>query len=113
MILEKDEKVFIVERKYFNEDVRRFFCGEVIACSENLLRAKGYVWFMSHRLNQFVKKPELRERIFCLNNRLVINVMPRDLDLGLVHYSFDQKRGHLITDGKDYSLNIDEFGRDA
>ena len=110
MILEKDEKVFIVERKYFKEDIRRFFCGEVIGCSENLFRAKGYAWVMSQRLNQFVKKPELRERTFCFSNRLLINVMPRDIDVNIIHYSYDQKRGHIITYGKDYSLNIDEFG---
>lgn len=113
MILEKDQKVFIVERKYFKEDIRRFFCGEVIRCSENLLIAKGYVWLMSHNLNQIVKKPELRERIFCFSNRLAINVIPRDVDLNLIHYSFDEKRGHLMPDGKDFSLNIDEFGRQA
>jgi len=68
---------------------------------------------MSHSLNQFMKKPEMRERIFCFGNRLVINVMPRDIDLSLVHYSFDHKRGHIITDGKDYSLDIDEFGHNT
>jgi hypothetical protein len=111
MILEKDEKVFIVERKYFKEDIRRIFCGEVLACSENLLRAKGYVWVMSQSLNQFLKKPEMRERIFCLGNRIVINVMPRDIDINLLRCSFDQKKGHSITDGTAYSLNIDEFGQ--
>ena len=111
MILEKNEKVFIVERKYFKEDFRRFFCGEVIESSEDLLRVKGFVWVMNLNLNQIVKKPELRERIFLLGNRLVINVMPRDIDLSLVHYSFDQKMGHIITDRKDYKLNIDEFGQ--
>ncbi len=55
----------------------------------------------------------MRERIFCFGNRLVINVMPRDIDLSLVHYSFDHKRGHIITDGKDYSLDIDEFGHNT
>jgi hypothetical protein len=110
MILGKGEKVFIVERRYFKEDIRRIFCGDVASSSENLLRAKGYVWAISPSLNQFVKKPEMRERIICLSNRLVINVMPRDIDISLLHCSFDQKKGHSITDGAAYSLNIDEFG---
>jgi hypothetical protein len=100
-----------VERKYFKEDIRRIFCGEVLACSENLLIAKGYVWVISQSLNQFVKKPEMRERIFCLGNRFVINVMPRDINISLLRCSFDQKKGHSITDGTAYSLNIDEFGQ--
>lgn len=111
MILEKAEKVFIVERKYFKEDIRRLFCGEVIECSDNLLRAKGYVWSMRQNLNQFVKKPELRERVFCLGNRVVINVISPDTDIGLIRYSYDPKSGHSMTDGKDYSFNIDEFGQ--
>jgi hypothetical protein len=36
--------------------------------------------------------------------------MPRDIDISLLHCSFDQKKGHSITDGAAYSLNIDEFG---
>ena len=43
MILEQGEKVHIVERRYFTDDVRRHLVGEVIQCTEQAIRLEGYV----------------------------------------------------------------------
>ena len=43
MILEPGEKVHIVERRYFADDVRRHLIGEVLRCTEQAIRLKGYV----------------------------------------------------------------------
>ncbi|MFH1904534.1 MAG: hypothetical protein ABIK53_03285 [bacterium] len=109
MILEKGEKVHIVERRYFQDDVRRHFCGEVIDLAEHLLRVAGSVWAWDARINQFTKRESKRERVFCLGDRLTINILPREADLENVLYIYDKKKGHIATDGKSFSLNITEF----
>jgi hypothetical protein len=110
MILERAEKIHVVERRYFPDDIRRHFCGGVVNCSEYLIRAVGYVWVFSTATNQFVRKPEKRERIFCLGDRLTISIVPKEVNIEDVRYIYDRQQGHLATDGKKFILNISEFG---
>jgi len=42
MILEQGEKVHIIERRYFADDIRRHVAGEVLKCTEHAIRLKGY-----------------------------------------------------------------------
>ncbi|MBU0533191.1 MAG: hypothetical protein KJ887_00120 [Candidatus Omnitrophica bacterium] len=109
-MLEKGEKIHAVERRYFPNDVRRHFCGEVLDSSEHLIRAIGYVWVFNTGTNQFVKKPEKRERILCLGDRLTVNVIPKGTDINKVTYMYNSKDGHLVTDGQDFHLSMTEFG---
>jgi len=109
MILEIGEKVHVIERRYFMEDLRRHFTGEVIKCKEQTIRLKGYVWVFDKVQGQFIMKPEKRERIVCFGERLVINVIPREVNLDEVRYVNLPKKGLVVTDGKDFSLEINEF----
>ncbi|MFC1624394.1 hypothetical protein ACFL28_03670 [Candidatus Omnitrophota bacterium] len=109
MILEKGEKVHIVERRYFPDDVRRHFCGEVIDSTEHLLRVAGYAWAWDARTSQFIKRKSNRERLFCLGDRLTINLLPKEADLDNVKYSYSREEGHMVTDSKSFSFNITEF----
>jgi len=111
MILEKGEKIHIVERRFFAEDVRRHFCGVVIDFTEQIIRAAGYVWVFDMRTNHFVRKPDKRERLFCLaGDRLTINILPPAVDINSIQYVYDDKQGHRLTDGKGFSINFNEFG---
>ncbi len=109
-MFEKGEKIHAVERHYFPNDVRRHFCGEVLDSSEHLIRAIGYVWVFNTGTNQFIKKPEKRERILCLGDRLTVNVIPKEIDISQIKYTYNPKEGHIVTDGKDFSLSMTEFG---
>ncbi len=110
MILEQGEKVHIVERRYFTDDVRRHLVGEVIKCTEQAIRLEGYVWVFDIGNGRFVRKPERRERIVCLGDRLTINVLPLEVDLETVKYVADPQRGLVVTDERSFSLEITEFG---
>ena len=110
MILEKGEKVHIIERRYFAEDVKRHFCGEVIEFSEGLLRAIGNIWVLDNRINKFIKRDTMRERIFCLGDRLTINILPKNIDSDRIQYVYDEEKGLLLTDDATFAININEFG---
>jgi hypothetical protein len=110
MILEQGENVHIIERRYFTDDVRRHLVGKVIKCTEQAIRLKGYVWVFDIANGRFIRKPERRERIVCLYDRLTINVLPPEVDLDAVKYVTDSQRGLVATDEKSFSLEITEFG---
>jgi hypothetical protein len=109
MILEQGEKVHIVERRHFADDLRRHVAGEVLKCTAQAIRLKGYVWIFDSVNGQFVRKSEKRERIVCLGERLTINVLPPEADLEAIQYITDPQKGLQVTDGKSFFLEITEF----
>lgn len=58
---------------------------------------------------QFVRRPEERERIFFLGDRLTVNILPPDTDVAAVVYESDPEKGLRATDGKSFSLEVTEF----
>ena len=109
MILEAGEKVHVIERRYFTEDLRRHFTGQVIKCTEQAVRLRGYAWVFDKVEGQFVMKPEERERIICFGDRMVINVIPKEVNLEEIQYVTLPEEGLVVTDGKDFMLEITEF----
>ena len=109
MILEQGEKVHIIERRYFADDIRRHVAGEVLKCTEHAIRLKGYVWVFDSPNGRFVRKPEKRERIVCMGDRLIINVLPPEADLEAAQYVADPQKGLQVTDEKSFFLEITEF----
>jgi hypothetical protein len=109
MILDVGEKVHIVERRYFADDLRRHLVGEIIKSSDNAIRVKGYVWVFDVTKG-FVRKPEARERVLYPSDRSTINIIPKEVDLDEVKYVISPKEGLIVTDGKKFRLSINEFG---
>jgi hypothetical protein len=109
MILDVGEKVHIVERRYFADDIRRHLVGEIVKSSDNAIRVKGYVWVFDV-MKGFVRKPNVRERVLYPSDRSTINIIPKEVDLGELRYVTSPGEGLIVTDGKKFSLNINEFG---
>ena len=109
MLLKAGEKVHIIERRHFNEDLRRHFFGEIIVSTGSAIRARGYVWVFDTSQGLFVKKPEPRERWIVLTDRTTINILPTDVDLDEINYANDPGKGLIVTDGKGFSLEVTEF----
>jgi hypothetical protein len=108
VILDVGEKVHIIERRLFKEDVRRHFIGEVVRSTENDIRVKGYVWTFEP-MRGFNRKPEIRERVIHLDERLIINIIPPEVNLEEIKYVSSLQKGHVVTDGKSFSLDVTEF----
>lgn len=108
MILEVGEKVHIVERRFFKEDARRHFIGEIVKCTEHSIRVKGYLWTFEP-MRGFNRKPELRESVIHLDEGLTINIIPPEVNLEEIKYVSSLQKGHIATDGKSFSLDVTEF----
>ena len=105
---EHRERVHIVEHRRFESDVRRHFVGEVQFHDGNFLRVKGYLFVFDHGRGEFIKVPPERTRIFSVDNRISITVLPKEFDLTTAAY---KKNGTdlLFTDGKTDELHIGAF----
>ena len=110
MVLKEGEKVHIISRRLFENDLRRHFVGEVRAVSEVAVRLEGYVYVFDAGDVRYVKRSERRVRIFGLaDSGSIINVLPAHVDLDALSYQVSAKNRTVLTDGKSFSLDINEF----
>ena len=111
MILQKDEKVHVINRRLFESDIRRHFAGTVEFATEQATRLRGYVFVWEPRVNQFQKRKELRTRIISLvDASLIINVLPAGVDIEQLRYEIAPPENHLVITDGEFSLDINEFG---
>ena len=105
---EPGEKIHVVEHRRFESDLRRHFIGRVLYFDANYLRVRGFMFVFEHGLGSFVKVPPERTRVFSIDNRISITVLPKDFDLETADY---QRTGTdlAFTDGKTESLDIGAF----
>ncbi|MFH1314022.1 MAG: hypothetical protein ABIJ00_12465 [Candidatus Eisenbacteria bacterium] len=111
MILEKGEKVHIMVRRLFENDLRRHFVGEVIEVSGDLARMEGYVYVLDSMASEYIRRRTKRIRLIGLvDPGNIINVLPPDTDLEKIKYTEGPEGGLVVTDGKALTLDINEFG---
>jgi hypothetical protein len=104
------DKLHIITRRLFPEDVRRHFAGEVISASEGLYEIQGYTFVFHSSANEYRKRPELRTRIYSLGDAgHIVNKLPREVDIGSLEYRVIEQR-LVVTDSKGFLLDINEFG---
>jgi hypothetical protein len=110
-MLSKGEKVFVITRRFFEEDIRRHFVGEVLELSGALVRVRGYAFVFDESTNQFVRREEQRTRIFSMIDAgVVINLIPEEVNLEEIRYRWNEKNQRIITDDKSFKMNVSEFG---
>jgi len=109
MIVETGEKVHVIERRQFAEDLRRHFVGQVTRCTESAIRVRGHAWVHDHVKGDYIRKPDKRERVMHLGDRLVINILPADVNLDELKYLDIPRAGLVVTDEKGFTLDINEF----
>lgn len=112
MILQKGEKIHIIVRRAFDNDVRRHFAGMVMADPEGgVIRIQGYAFVWDKNANSYEKRPETRTRIFSLvDGRHIINVLPANSDINKLQYVQSKEGRLIVTDGAAFQLDINEFG---
>lgn len=104
------DKLHIITRRRFEGDLRRHFVGEVIGASGDLHSVKGYAFVFVAGSNEYKKLAEVRTRLFSLGqDGLVVNKIPSTVSLAALGYRVIDRR-LVVTDGKDFSLDINEFG---
>ncbi len=108
-IVAVNEKVHIIEKRLFVDDVRRHFVGEVKAYSDNAVRVVGYTWVYNSTEGRYKKRTGRRERIIILGDRIIINVIPKETIIEDVSYVVDKNSRLFITDNRNFQLDISEF----
>ena len=109
-VIEIGDKLHIMTRRLFAEDIRRHFAGEITAVSELLIEMHGYTFIFNTSVNEYRRLPETRTRIFSLGNAgHIINKVPRDVDLDSLSYQIVEQR-LVVTDKRSFSLAVNEFG---
>jgi hypothetical protein len=99
-MLSKGEKIFLITRRLFNEDIRRHFLGEIQEVSGGAIRVQGYVFVYDASNNEYVKRDDVRTRLFStIDANLVINILPGEVNLTDVHYQVDKNNHLVLTDG--------------
>ena len=110
-VLAVGDKVHIMTRRLFADDVHPHFVGEISAVSGPLFKAQGYVFVFDSATNSYLKHPAVRTRLFSLSDAgHIINVIPQEVDLDSLKYRVVSKRLE-VTDGVGFSLEINEFGQ--
>ena len=111
MIVSKGEKVHVVYRRNFDTEVRRHFIGEIIEASESVVRLQGNTVIFDSAKNTFIKKPETRTTIVDLSESgYIVNMIDKNVNINELQYIIDNNKHLILTDKKDFSLNINEFG---
>ena len=110
-VLAVGDKLHIMTRRLFADDVHPHFVGEVSAVAGPLFRAQGYSFVFDSGTNSYVEHPEARTRLFSLSETgHIINVIPQEVDLNSLQYRIVAGR-LAITDSRGFSLEINEFGQ--
>jgi hypothetical protein len=110
MVLEVGDRIHVITRRQFEEDLRRHFVGEVIAVNETAARVHGYAFVMDSMLNEFVKRPTSRTRVFGIaDSGFVIAVLPHGIAVDALRYESHDRR-LILTDGGGFQMDINEFG---
>ncbi len=109
MLLTAEEKVHIIWRRRFAEDLRRHFAGQVVSASDTLLRIRGYSFLFNSGRNEWVRRPERREIVLALaGGDAFITLMPPAVDLEALRYTLIAGR-LMLVDGAGFELDINEF----
>jgi hypothetical protein len=110
-VLAVGDKLHIMTRRLFADDVHPHFVGEILAVSGALFRAQGYSFVFDSGTNSYVRHPEVRTRLFSLSDAgHIINVIPREVDLDSLQYRIVAGR-LTIMDSRGFYLEINEFGQ--
>ena len=110
-VLAVGDKLHILTRRLFADDVHLHFVGEVFAVAGPLFRAEGHSFVFDSGTNSYVRHPESRTRLFSLSDAgHIINVLPKEVDLSSLQYRIVAGR-LAITDSRGFSLEINEFGQ--
>jgi hypothetical protein len=110
MVLEPGEKIHVIIRRAFREDIIRHFIGEVRDVTQAVVRAEGYVFLRDTDTNLFARKQDTQVRVLSLvNDANIITVLPATTCLEKLTYRFSEKKRMVLTDGESFTMDFNEF----
>ena len=108
-VVDIGEKVHVITRRAFKEDIRRHFAGTVTAAVGALIRVDGYAFVFNPVTLDYVFRPEFRTRIFGIGDSSeIVNIIPQASVLERMRYELQEGR-LVVTDGVTVALDINEY----
>ncbi len=109
MIVDQGDKIHIVLRRHFDNEIRRHFVGEVAESNDSIVRAEGYVFVFDDNRNEYRKHMDLVTRIISLSDAgNIITMLPREASLQQTEYIHMVDGRLAATDKKTFKLFITE-----
>ncbi|MDH3338135.1 MAG: hypothetical protein OER22_04025 [Gammaproteobacteria bacterium] len=111
MVVDQGEKFHVIMRRNYEGQVKRHFIGQADAVTGAVVRATGYVFIYDEMKAQYIKKKSKRTTIMDLaGSGYIVNFMPQSVDIENLRYETIDRTFLAVTDGKDFLLDINEFG---
>ena len=109
-VIDPGDKLHVVTRRLFADEVRRHFAGEVVRVSGNVCEVRGYAFVFRPGTNEYRRRPEQRSRVLSVADAgHLVNKLPADVDIEMLRYRVVEGR-LTITDQQGFTLDINEFG---
>ena len=111
-ILSPGDKLHIITRRLYADDLRRHFVGEVIRAEGDLCEIKGYAFVFNSTMNRYEQRETLRTRLFRLGDGFqIVNKLPLETAVDKLAYSVVDQRLMLVdtTPTSEFKLDINEF----
>ena len=106
------EKLHIVTRRLYADDLRRHFVGEITKASADLCEVQGFAFVFNATMNRYERRPTIRTRVFSLGDPLyIVNKLPPATVLEKLEYGTIDQRLMLVdtTPTAEFRLDINEF----
>jgi hypothetical protein len=97
-------------RRSYDGQLQRHFVGQVDSADGVVVRATGYVFIYDEKIAQYIKKTPQRTTILNLaESGYFVNLIPSTVNLDDLRYEVIDRTNLVITDGKGFVLDINEF----
>lgn len=104
------DKLHIITRRLFHEDLRRHFVGEVVGASGGLYELRGFAFILNPGTGEYRRREVARNRVFSLSDSgHIASKLPRDTRIEKVEYKTVENR-LVVTDNASFQMDINEFG---
>ena len=97
-------------RRSYDGQLLRHFVGQVDSADGVIVRATGYVFIYDDKKAHYTKKTPQRTTILNLaESGYFVNLIPSTVNLDDLRYEVIDRTNLVITDGKSFVLDINEF----
>jgi hypothetical protein len=104
------DKLHIITRRLFPEDLRRHFVGEVVAASGGLFELRGFTFVFNSGIGEYRRRDVAQNRVFSLSDSgYIATKLPLDTRTENVEYKLVENR-LVVTDNGSFQMDINEFG---
>ena len=111
MILEQGNKLFVSQRRLYENDEPRFFVGEVLYYENGFVKIRGYTFVRDFTTGSMLRKDEERIKVISLDSYgFLVYQLPDAIDVDDIY--FENIEGQiLMKDQSGLNMNMAEYPR--